>query len=115
MKKVNLLALILSSKRFTMKKKSKQTYSIPLRLQKAAGIDCHQSNFKVAICKEGEEPIITTFATFTDEVEKLKDLLLQHDIKDVIIESTGVYWRYLYRVLTEAGIKVVVVNPFTVK
>jgi len=48
-------------------------------------------------------------------VEKLKDYLLHHGIADVIIESTGIYWRYLYRVLTGAGIKVVVVNPFTVK
>lgn len=96
-------------------KKKKQTYSIPLRLQKAAGIDCHQGSFQVALCKEGEEPVLITFPTFTDDVDKLRDLLLLHDFKDVIVESTGVYWRHLYRVLTEAGIKVVVVNPFTVK
>ena len=98
-----------------MKKKVKQTYSIPLRLQKAAGIDCHQSSYKVAICKEGEIPVIDTFGTFTDDVEKLRDHLLHHSISHVIIESTGIYWRHLYRVLTEGGIKVVVVNPFTVK
>ena len=95
--------------------KSKQTYSIPMRLQKAAGIDCHQGSYKVAICIEGVAPIVNTFGTFSDDVEKIKALLLQHCIDDVIIESTGVYWRYLYRVLSEAGIKVVVVNPFTVK
>ncbi len=98
-----------------MKKKVKQTYSIPMRLQKVAGIDCHQSSYKVAVCTEGEVPLIFTFGTFSDDVEKLKDLLVQHSIGDVIMESTGIYWRYLYRVLTEAGIKVVVVNPFTVK
>lgn len=98
-----------------MKKKSKQTYSIPLRLPKVAGIDCHQSSYKVAVCKEGQVPAVGTFGTFTNDVEKIRDHLLQHGIADVIIESTGVYWRHLYRVLTEAGIKVVVVNPFTVK
>ena len=98
-----------------MKKKTKQSYSIPLRLQRVAGIDCHQPTFEVAICVEGEEPVIYTFGTFTEDVYKLRDTLIVHNIKDVIVESTGVYWRFLYRVLSEAGIKVVVVNPFTVK
>lgn len=98
-----------------MKKKCKQSYSIPLRLQRVAGIDCHQPSYKVAICIEGESPIVHTFETFTEDVYRLRDTLISHCIKDVIIESTGVYWRFLYRVLTEAGIKVVVVNPFTVK
>jgi transposase len=98
-----------------MKKRNKQSYSIPLRLQRVAGIDCHQPTYKVAICIEGEAPIIHTFETFTGDVYRLRDTLIGHDIKDVIIESTGVYWRFLYRVLVEAGITVVVVNPFSVK
>jgi transposase len=98
-----------------MKKKCNQSYSIPLRLQRVAGIDCHQSSYKVAICIEGKTPIIHTFETFTEDVYQLRNTLISYLIKDVIIESTGVYWRFLYRVLTEAGIKVVVVNPFTVK
>jgi transposase len=98
-----------------MNKNSSRSYSIPLRLQRVAGIDCHQPTFKVAVCIEGEVPIITTFNTYTEDVYHLKDYLVGYLIKDVIIESTGIYWRFVYRVLTEAGIKVVVVNPFTVK
>ena len=98
-----------------MNKNSLRSYSIPLRLQRVAGIDCHQPTFKVAICIEGEVPIINTFNTYTEDVYQLKDHLVGYLIKDVIIESTGIYWRFVYRVLTEAGIKVVVVNPFTVK
>jgi hypothetical protein len=69
----------------------------------------------VAICIEGEIPVICTFETFTDDVYSLRDTLISYDIKDAIMESTGVYWRFLYRVWAEAGIKGVVVNPFTVK
>jgi transposase len=98
-----------------MNKNSLRSYSIPLRLPRVAGIDCHQPTFKVAICIEGEVPIINTFNTYTEDVYKLKDYLVAYLIKDVMIESTGIYWRFVYRVLTEAGIKVVVVNPFTVK
>ncbi len=98
-----------------MNKNSLRSYSIPLRLQRVAGIDCHQPTFKVAVCMEGEVPIINTFNTYTEDVYRLKDFLISYGIKDVIIESTGIYWRFICRVLTEAGIKVVVVNPFTVK
>jgi transposase len=105
----------LIAKQFAMKKKSKQSYSIPLRLHRVAGIDCHQPTFKVAICIEGEVPLIETFETYSEDVYRLRDYLMLHQIKDVIIESTGVYWRFLCRVLSEAGIKVVVVNPFKVK
>ncbi len=98
-----------------MKKDSLRSYSIPLRIQRVAGIDCHQPTFKVAVCIEGEVPVINTFNTYTEDVYQLKDHLVGYLIKDVIIESTGIYWRFVYRVLTEAGIKVVVVNPFTVK
>jgi transposase len=98
-----------------MKKKCKQSYSIPMRLQRVAGIDCHQPTYKVAICIEGEAPIVHTFETFTEDVYRLCNTLISYNIKDVILESTGVYWRFLYRVLSEAGIKVAVVNPFTVK
>jgi transposase len=98
-----------------MNKNSSRSYSIPLRLQRVAGIDCHQPTFKVAVCIEGEVPIINTFNTYTEDVYQLKDFLVSYNVKDVIIESTGIYWRFVYRVLTEAGIRVVVVNPFTVK
>jgi transposase len=98
-----------------MNKNSLRSYSIPLRLQRVAGIDCHQPTFKVAVCIEGEVPVINTFNTYTEDVYRLKDFLVSYNIKDVIIESTGIYWRFIYRVLTEAGIKVVIVNPFTVK
>ena len=83
-----------------MRKKCNQSYSIPLRLQRAAGIDCHQPTFVVAVCVEGEVPLVNTFDTDTESVYLLKDYLLEHGIKDVIIESTGVYWRFIYRVLS---------------
>jgi transposase len=98
-----------------MNKNSLRSYSIPLRLQRVAGIDCHQPTFKVAVCIEGEVPVINTWNTYTEDVYRLRDFLVSYSIKDVIIESTGIYWRFVYRVLSEAGIKVVVVNPFTVK
>lgn len=98
-----------------MKQKTKQTYRIPLRLNAAGSIDVHKEFFQVAVCRENEIPIETEFGTFTKDLYAVRDLFLQHDIRDVIMESTGVYWKPLYRVLSEAGLKVTVANPLRVK
>jgi len=98
-----------------MKKKTQQTYQFLLRLDSAAGIDVHKEFFQVAVCRETVVPLEQRFGTFTRDLYGLKDFLLEQKIKDVVMESTGVYWKPLYNVLTEAGIKVRVANPLKVK
>lgn len=98
-----------------MKKKDKQTYQFLLRLEAAAGIDVHKEFFQVAVCREREPPVENRFGTFTQDLFRLRDHLTEHRIKDVIMESTGVYWKPLYRVLSAAGINVRVANALKVK
>lgn len=98
-----------------MQKKENQTYQFLLRLESAAGIDVHKEFFQVAVCCEKSPPIEKQFGTFTKNLLALRDFLIEHQIKDVIMESTGVYWIPLYHVLAEAGINVRVANPLKVK
>jgi transposase len=98
-----------------MQKKEKQTYQFLMRLEAGCGIDVHKDFFQVAICKETAPPIEVRFGTFTKDLLALRDVLVEHKIKDVIMESTGVYWKPLYHVLAEAGINVRVANPLKVK
>ena len=98
-----------------MKKKDKESYQFLLRLDSAAGIDVHKETFKVAVCRERSAPIEKEFGTFTKDLYGIRDFLQAEQIEDVILESTGVYWRPLYRVLTEGGLKVTVANPLRVK
>ena len=98
-----------------MKENAKKTYQFLLRLESAAGIDVHKDFFQVAVCREKEAPIEMQFGTFTKDLLALRDFLIYHKIKDVIMESTGVYWMPLYNVLAEAGLNVRVANPLKVK
>jgi len=54
------------------------------------------------------------FGTFTDDLERLRAWLLEHDCPIVAMESTGVYWRPIHNVL-EGDIEVILVNARHIK
>lgn len=72
----------------------------------AAGIDIGAK--KVFVSVEGQE--VRCFLTFTEDLEKSRDYLLEHGIETVAMEATGVYWNILYEMLEEAGIDVWLVD-----
>ncbi|MDA3817955.1 MAG: transposase [Prolixibacteraceae bacterium] len=63
---------------------------------------------KVFTSIEGET-VISHF-TFTEDLLKLRDYLVEHNIESVAMEATGVYWVILYEILEEAGIDVWLVD-----
>jgi transposase len=71
-----------------------------------AGIDIGAK--KVFTSVEGQ-PVVSHF-TFTQDFLQLKDYLLEHGVKTVAMEATGVYWVILYAILEEAGIDVWLVD-----
>ena len=77
-----------------------------------AGLDVHKRRI-VACCLDGRSnppTIVTcTFGTFRDELERLRDWLIRRECTHVAMESTGVYWIPVYRVL-EARIQIVLGN-----
>jgi transposase len=91
------------------------SYAFAVKLQAAAGIDVHKDFFQVAICKQGFPPVDMRIGTFTKDLEQLACILKGHGIGHAIMESTGVYWKALCRVLSNAGIEVTVVNAYKVK
>jgi len=85
------------------------------QLERAGGIDVHKKKITVCYYIRGQDHQVKEYGTFTCELEQIRDDLLKHQIKDVIMESTGVYWIALCSILTLAGIQVCVVNPRFVK
>jgi transposase len=77
-----------------------------------AGLDVHKKKI-VACCLDGRSspPTITkcTFGTFTDELKRLRAWLLKRECTHVAMESTGVYWMPVYRVL-EGSVQIVLGN-----
>ena len=82
------------------------------------GLDVHKE--KISAClmeidEQGREASeIREFATFTDELIKLREWLQGSDCPIVAMESTGVYWRPVHNVL-EHHLEVIVVNARHIK
>jgi transposase len=88
----------------------------------AVGIDVHRDTVVVSVRKKGlaggEDPVETrTFDTFRDDLVKMTQWLAAEGAEVVGLESTGVYWMPVVRVIQEQLPKVVVwlVNPLEVK
>ena len=77
-----------------------------------AGLDVHKKRI-VACCIDGRSSppqIVTcTFGTYRDELERMRDWLLKRGCTHVAMESTGVYWLPVYRVL-EGTLQIVLGN-----
>jgi len=77
-----------------------------------AGLDVHKSKI-VACCIDGRssppQVVSCVFGTFRDELERLCQWLLKRECTHVAMESTGVYWMPVYRVL-EGSFQIVLGN-----
>lgn len=76
----------------------------------AAGIDIGARQIHVAVPPGSSVRSVRTFATFTEDLQALRDWLKQCAVTTVAMESTGVYWIPLFQILEKAGIQVCLVN-----
>lgn len=83
---------------------------------RCAGLDVHKKTINVCI-RQGKgnkvESITALFGTFTEDLERMCELLRHQKVRQVAIESTGVYWMPVSNVLERASWKynLIVVNP----
>ena len=81
----------------------------------AAGIDIGSRFHVVAVPADRDDEPVRSFDSFTADLHRLADWLVQCEITTVAMESTGVYWMPLYAILDERGIRVVLSNARDVK
>ena len=82
---------------------------LPFILERGCGLDVHKDTVVATIKGSDFETQTKTFLTFTDDLYSLVEWLQEHHITDVVMESTGVYWRPVYAIL-EDYFRVIVVN-----
>jgi transposase len=85
------------------------------QLERACGIDIHKEKVVVYFYIRDQLEQVKEYDTFTCDLEQMRKDIQSHEIKKVIMESTGVYWIALCAVLTMSNIDVCVVNPKFVK
>jgi transposase len=82
----------------------------PVLAPNAAGIDVGAREMFVAVPPGRDKNPVRVFATFTEDLERLADWLVQCGVTTATMESTGVYWIPLYDILEQRGIRPCLTN-----
>lgn len=84
-----------------------------------AGVDVHKEMLAITVLigEPDAEPKVEQFecSTFTDELMKCGLKLKQMGIRDVVMESTGVYWKPIYNVWAPLGLNLTIAQAAHVK
>jgi transposase len=68
----------------------------------------------MCILKENGEKIIREFSTLTNDIESMCDLMQAHGVAEVGMESTGVYWIPVWRIL-QGHFSLKLINPYFIR
>jgi transposase len=98
-----------------MKKQTKSLESLSIIHPNAAGIDIGSREIWVALRPDLDGETTRPFPTFTPDLQRLADWLVEHHVDTVAMESTGVYWIPLFELLEARGLQVYLVNARHVK
>jgi transposase len=84
-----------------------------------AGVDVHKEMLAITVLigSADSEPGVEQFecSTFTDELMKCGLKLKQMGVQDVVMESTGVYWKPIYNVWAPLGLNLTIAQAAHVK
>jgi transposase len=88
-------------------------------VKRAAGLDVHKKMIVATIQIQINDEEVTEetkeFSTFERSLRELVQWLKHNHIEQIVMESTGVYWKRLYALLEEAQLNAFVVNARHVK
>jgi len=97
-----------------MEKGKKETIAFEQVISRGCGIDVHKEVVVITVRGEGLREETITYSTFTEELEKMRDMLKSKQITHIAMESTGVYWKPLYNIL-ESDFEIILVNARHIK
>lgn len=90
-----------------------------LLYDRCAGLDIHKRtvNACIRVCLDENIDIETAvFGTFTEQLRELGNWLRKHNIQQVAMESTGVYWIPVWNILEQGGdFELMLLNPQQVR
>ena len=94
---------------------SRKAESLEVVHPDCAGIDVGKRKHYVAVDPSRFERPVCSFGSFTRDLEAMASWLEARGVRQVALESTGVYWIPVFEVLDRAGFEVYLVNPKATK
>lgn len=88
-------------------------------VRKCAGLDVHQETIVVCVLK-GEldkkpQSEIRTFGTYTKDLENLHQWLIEEEVEQVAMESTGVFWKCVWNIIEDEKYEIKLANAKDIK
>jgi len=83
-------------------------------MKTVCGLDVHKGIILMCILKENGEKIILEFTSLTIDITLMRDLMKEHYVKEVGMESTGIYWIPVWRIL-QGHFELKLINPWFIK
>jgi len=93
---------------------TKEDLTIEQVIDKGFGIDVHKAMMTVTIMGNGIKKQTREFKTFTEDIESCRHWIEEQGIIQGAMESTGVYWKPVFNILTES-LKIKLVNARHIK
>ena len=84
-------------------------------MRQVCGLDIHKDSVFACILNESGVIFQEKFGVLTPEMERLAAALQEHDVSEVCMESTSIYWMPVWRVLEPYVAELKLVNPYFIK
>jgi transposase len=88
-------------------------------VERCAALDVHKKTVMACVRgpdgKGGRSQELLEFRTFSRDLGRLRDWLVEHDVSQVAMEATGVYWKPVWYVLETASFELKLANAQHVK
>ena len=84
-------------------------------MRQVCGLDVHKDSVFACIVNENGVVFHEKFGVLTPELERLASVLQEHEVNEVCMESTSIYWMPVWRVLEPYVVELKLVNPYFIK
>lgn len=92
-----------------------ETTNIEQIIERGCGLDVHKETVVATVMGKGLKTETRTFSTVTSSLKDLGSWLQSKGVSDIAMESTGIYWKPVFHILSEFSFKILVVNARHIK
>lgn len=85
------------------------------KTKRVCGLDVHKDTVFCGIYDGKKQKDVKEYPTTTPSIYELGEYLRSEGVKEIAIESTGVYWIPVWNILEDMGFKMMLVNPYLIK
>ena len=83
-------------------------------MKTVCGLDVHKDTIFLCILAENGQTFLKEYSTLTSDIEAMRDLIKEQQVSEVAMESTGIYWIPIWRIL-QGHVEMKLVNPYFIK